>query len=384
VFHQSSQSVPCGGPASFGRHTTGRLPSDVRWYPLTRTGWSILRPPSSLDICSMWFQFIFTTPHTKSYQFVVTSRFMVTVLNSILCLRPHWLANIPQLTKLNLSLMLWPTVSWPVCLGIKHPSGVYDQIFITVKQLRVCWCGTLSLTRERICHLQLLLALAITVIFGSKSCATHYILLSQIRDLAFHRLIQVAGLLWKYSILPPHGILTKLELSLMLWPTVSRPVWLGIKHPLGAYDQNFITVRQLRVSWCGALSLTRGRVCWLQLLLALASAVIFRSESRGTRDHVLLSQIRDPFMLPPTTRRATVELFDPASTQDTNLLISNYVPLITSRHGPRRNHHFSLLKFNYCCGNKFVCEVVTQQRLPYICLFRGRCLARGVVCRDIT
>jgi hypothetical protein len=43
----------------------------------------------------------------------------------------------------------------------------------------------------------------------------------------------------------------------------------------------------------GELSLTRGRVCRLQLLLALTSTVILRSESRGTRDHDLLSQIRD-------------------------------------------------------------------------------------------
>jgi hypothetical protein len=34
-------------------------------------------------------------------------------------------------------------------------------------------------------------------------------------------------------------------------------------------------------------------VCRLQLLLALASAVILGSESRGTRDHILLFQIRD-------------------------------------------------------------------------------------------
>jgi hypothetical protein len=40
----------------------------------------------------------------------------------------------------------------------------------------------------------------------------------------------------------------------------------------------------------------RGWVCRLQLLLALASAIIFMSDSRGTRDHILLSQIRDfPF-----------------------------------------------------------------------------------------
>jgi hypothetical protein len=65
------------------------------------------------------------------------------------------------------------------------------------------------------------------------------------------------------------------------------------KAPSGAYDQIFITFRQLCVCWCGTLSLTRGRICHLQLLLTLASKVILRSESRGTRDHILLSQIRD-------------------------------------------------------------------------------------------
>jgi hypothetical protein len=40
-------------------------------------------------------------------------------------------------------------------------------------------------------------------------------------------------------------------------------------------------------------SLTRGWVSHLQLLLVLASAVILRSESCGTHDHILLSQIRD-------------------------------------------------------------------------------------------
>jgi hypothetical protein len=82
-----------------------------------------------------------------------------------------------------------------------------------------------------------------------------------------------------------------LSLSLMLRPTVSRPVSLGIKHPSGAYDQIFITVTQLRVCWWGGRSL-----CRLQLPLALASAVILGPEFRGTRDYILLSQIRDfPF-----------------------------------------------------------------------------------------
>jgi hypothetical protein len=59
-------------------------------------------------------------------------------------------------------------------------------------------------------------------------------------------------------------------------------------------------------------SLTSGRVCRLQLLLVLASAVIFRSESRETHDHILLSQIRDspnlegqgPVFISPRNRMA--------------------------------------------------------------------------------
>jgi hypothetical protein len=43
---------------------------------------------------------------------------------------------------------------------------------------------------------------------------------------------------------------------------------------------------------CGALSDER-RVCRSKLLLALVSAVILRSKSRGTHDHILLSQILD-------------------------------------------------------------------------------------------
>jgi hypothetical protein len=80
----------------------------------------------------------------------------------------------------------------------------------------------------------------------------------------------------------------------------------------------------------------------LQLLLVLASAVILVSESRGTHDRNLLSQIRDspnlvgqvpvfisprnrvaqytprywvPFSSPPTTRRAMVEVFQTAWTR---------------------------------------------------------------------
>jgi hypothetical protein len=85
----------------------------------------------------------------------------------------------------------------------------------------------------------------------------------------------------------------------------------------------------------------RGRVCRLQLLLVLASAVILGPESRGIHDHILLSQIRDlpnlegqvPVFISPrnrvaqlypqalcslfsplTTRRVPAEVLEPAST----------------------------------------------------------------------
>jgi hypothetical protein len=110
-------------------------------------------------------------------------------------------------SRVESSLILRSTDSLPVCRGIKHPSGAYDQILITVRHLRVYWCGELSLTRGRVCRLHLLLALASEVILGSESRGTRdHILLSQIRDFPFCRLLRLAGSRWRYSTPPPHGI----------------------------------------------------------------------------------------------------------------------------------------------------------------------------------
>jgi hypothetical protein len=119
-------------------------------------------------------------------------------------------------------------------------------------------------------------------------------------------------------------------------------------------------------------SLTRGWICSLQLLLGLASALILRSGSRGTHNHILLSQIWDspslegqvpylyppgtgwpgytprhlvPFLSPPTTRRATVEAFEPASTRATKFteLISPTVVVLTYGHGSHGKHRSSIV-----------------------------------------
>jgi hypothetical protein len=63
--------------------------------------------------------------------------------------------------------------------------------------------------------------------------------------------------------------------------------------PCGAHDHIFITIWQSRSCFffCGAPSLTRGWVCLLYKVLALANAVFLGSEALGTSDHILLSQI---------------------------------------------------------------------------------------------
>jgi hypothetical protein len=63
--------------------------------------------------------------------------------------------------------------------------------------------------------------------------------------------------------------------------------------PLRLTTSNFSQLNACSRSPYLTPSLTRGWVCRLQLLLVFASAVILRSESSWTHDHILLSQIRD-------------------------------------------------------------------------------------------
>jgi hypothetical protein len=89
----------------------------------------------------------------------------------------------------------------------KIPIWGLQPDFFTVRQLGFCWCGAVSLTRGRVCRLQLLLAFARAVTFGYEPHETCYhILLSEISHFHFRRLLRLTGLRRGYSTPPSHGI----------------------------------------------------------------------------------------------------------------------------------------------------------------------------------
>jgi hypothetical protein len=90
---------------------------------------------------------------------------------------------------------------------------------------------------------------------------------------------------------------------------VSRPVFLGIKPPSGAYDQIFNIDRPLRVCLYGAPSLTRGWVYRLQLPLSSPAQSFLRPSPAGLMTTFYCLR----FETHPTWRTRSLYLYPPGT-----------------------------------------------------------------------
>jgi hypothetical protein len=101
----------------------------------------------------------------------------------------------------------------------------------------------------------------------------------------------------------------------------------------------------------------------------LCSAVILRSESRGTDDHILLSQIRDspnlegqiPVFISPTKRMARLYPW----------------------RGAHRKHVFLYYMFCHCRGNNVSTELFLSNGCCTVACLHSCYLAMGVTCHNI-
>jgi hypothetical protein len=124
------------------------------------------------------------------------------------CLLP-WIACdglLPRTLDCQVKVTLRLTASQSVSICVEPPSGAHDQIFVTVWHLRILFLWG-ALSDERQC---------LSFVYAAGPCQrslsrvrdpwySNHILLSQIWDFPFRRLLRLAGSRWRYSTPPPHG-----------------------------------------------------------------------------------------------------------------------------------------------------------------------------------
>jgi hypothetical protein len=245
---------------------------------------------------------------------------------------------------------------------VSSPIWGQDQISITVRQLRIFWCGAPSLTRGLICRLQLLLALASAVILRLESRGTHdHILLPQIRDspnlegqeqggpvmpagtgFPFRCLLRPAGLRCRYSNPPSHGlsplmswvefyITTDGQPASLSW--YKAPIW-GLRPDLYYVYDSYGLLLVGRPLWREDFIYAAGP-CQRNLSLVRVPWI--------SRPYFTVSHLRLPFSSPPTTRRVTVEVFDPASTLSLNRSWSSSYSLRTAHTENTASNTYSIV-----------------------------------------
>jgi hypothetical protein len=231
--------------------------------------------------------------------------------------------------------MLPLTISRPLYLSIKSPSGAQDQIFVTI--------------RYGFAHVG-------CPFWGEGGFIVYNCCRPSLEKSYMPQSKSVVRAIYIYNFACRHSTVSQNHVT-----TNGQSCCLAVRHPSRAYEQTVIIVIELRVSWCGAPSLTGGQVCSLQLVLDLASATILGSESGRTRSYLYPPgtgyPCRRPLRLTGLEWRYSTRL-------QTGLHLRQFIVILllqTSRHEPRKEH-ILLLRYNCCFRSKSIHVTFTTRR----------------------
>jgi hypothetical protein len=107
---------------------------------------------SGLSFAIQSLQYLVVCQYVRKYLHFICLTHNVMYIQGLLSVKAQH-----SITEVEVNLR--PTVSRPVCPGVRPPSGTCDQFFlrheISFRQLRLCYFVAPSLTRGRVCNLLL-------------------------------------------------------------------------------------------------------------------------------------------------------------------------------------------------------------------------------------